>query len=596
MKIKNLSILALSAMAMGLASCSDDEPAVKGSENTNGGKFYATVQLNLPGSRSETYPDKPEDYQDPSNSNHGYEVGKTYENNVNNVVIVMATRDAAGNYNPVACSDRLSATPATGSEATKPVFNIVFQQKDIDAIASQEVYLFAYCNVEGATFSEEGMSFNNNGFINNIGKITSAAPNQGIWKRGNFLMVNAANISIESLKRTIPGKESLEKNYNTPEKALNLGTIDVARAAARFDFKSINDNKYEIRDINANEDGTHDLVATVKVLEMAPLNIAHEFYMFPRVSTDGTDTNWEHLGYELSNNWVVSPNFGAKGEKLTAGSDLLNKYFFQSPANTYDDTKYYEYTNIEEFLKNGEDHNETQWNEPTNTIDKSGYKIWRYVTENTLPEIAAQKKGISTGVVFKAEILSAENSLMADAMDKGEDIYSYDGTIYGSLANLREFVAGIDPSNPLYLAFNKVFNPQNLEINPLLATTEDGNFTMADNQLAAYAKDLANNNTFKIYRATNEADGYHYYIYYLYRNRHNNNGIDTSMGAMEFGTVRNNIYKLSITGISEFGHTADPDDDPDPEDPDDPDEEPKTYIKVACRVVPWMVRVNNIEF
>ena len=63
---------------------------------------------------------------------------------------------------------------------------------------------------------------------------------------------------------------------------------------------------------------------------------------------------------------------------------------------------------------------------------------------------------------------------------------------------------------------------------------------------------------------------------------------------MEFSTVRNNVYKLAVTNILEFGHPGDPKDDPDPENPEDPDETPKTYFRVQVKVLPWVVRVNNI--
>lgn len=66
------------------------------------------------------------------------------------------------------------------------------------------------------------------------------------------------------------------------------------------------------------------------------------------------------------------------------------------------------------------------------------------------------------------------------------------------------------------------------------------------------------------------------------------------MRAMEFATVRNNVYKLYVEKINQFGHPGNPDDDPDPEDPDDPDESDKVYFKVSVRVLPWVVRVNNI--
>ena len=68
------------------------------------------------------------------------------------------------------------------------------------------------------------------------------------------------------------------------------------------------------------------------------------------------------------------------------------------------------------------------------------------------------------------------------------------------------------------------------------------------------------------------------------------------MGAMEFGVVRNNVYKLAVTDISRLGHPRISENDPDPEDPDKPDEEGKIYFKLSIEVLPWVVRVNNIEF
>ena len=101
-----------------------------------------------------------------------------------------------------------------------------------------------------------------------------------------------------------------------------------------------------------------------------------------------------------------------------------------------------------------------------------------------------------------------------------------------------------------------------------------------------------------IYRASNEedGDGWGYYCYYFYWNRHNDNEKSGKMGPMEFATVRNNVYKLAVTKISEFGHPRVTDFDPDPVEPKDPDEEPKVYFQVQVDVLPWVVRVNDIEF
>ena len=71
------------------------------------------------------------------------------------------------------------------------------------------------------------------------------------------------------------------------------------------------------------------------------------------------------------------------------------------------------------------------------------------------------------------------------------------------------------------------------------------------------------------------------------------------MGNMEFAVVRNNVYKLCVDKIAKFGH-PDPKDpknpDPDPEDPTDPDESLNYYFNVTVKVLPWVVRVNHIEF
>ena len=98
---------------------------------------------------------------------------------------------------------------------------------------------------------------------------------------------------------------------------------------------------------------------------------------------------------------------------------------------------------------------------------------------------------------------------------------------------------------------------------------------------------------FTIYRYDDDVNAYCTLYYYWNRHVDNNNAV---MGEKEFGVVRNNVYKLSVTEISGLGHTRKPGDDPDPVDPNDPDEKSDVKIKVSCIVDPWTVRVNNIKF
>ena len=64
------------------------------------------------------------------------------------------------------------------------------------------------------------------------------------------------------------------------------------------------------------------------------------------------------------------------------------------------------------------------------------------------------------------------------------------------------------------------------------------------------------------------------------------------MGIMEFATVRNNVYKVAVSSVLRYGLPMDGDN---PDD-DNPDEEENYYFKVVVKVLPWVVRINNVEF
>ena len=110
-------------------------------------------------------------------------------------------------------------------------------------------------------------------------------------------------------------------------------------------------------------------------------------------------------------------------------------------------------------------------------------------------------------------------------------------------------------------------------------------------------KAAATKNGITLYQSSeDEQDGWGYYCYYFYWNRHNTNENPSVIGPMEFAVVRNNVYKLAVTGISRLGHPRLSENDPDPVDPEDPDEKGEVYISVDVEVLPWVVRVNDIEF
>lgn len=79
--------------------------------------------------------------------------------------------------------------------------------------------------------------------------------------------------------------------------------------------------------------------------------------------------------------------------------------------------------------------------------------------------------------------------------------------------------------------------------------------------------------------------------YYPYWIKHADNGVNQgtgSVGVMEFGIVRNNIYDMEVTGISGLGLSE-----VDVTDPENPDEDTSLKIQVNLYVKNWVVRNNG---
>ncbi|MDY2859234.1 MAG: fimbria major subunit, partial [Candidatus Cryptobacteroides sp.] len=189
----------------------------------------------------------------------------------------------------------------------------------------------------------------------------------------------------------------------------------------------------------------------------------------------------------------------------------------------------------------------------------------------------------STGVVFKAQITAgdgASEDIKAE-LASGKRIYVFNNTFYGTWDAVKKAATDKGAEATLAAAYNQA----------AASITESATEPTAKAAAAA---------GFTGY--SREDDG-NYYTYYYYWNRHNDNGKPYDMGIMEFAVVRNNVYKLCVESIAKFGHPTPPTDptnptdpDPDPVKPDDPDESVNYYFNVTVKVLPWTVRINNIEF
>ncbi len=584
--MKHLSKFAFGALALALASCSSEAPAPNNGNDADG-DVYATLKIKLPSATRA--------------GNAGQEYGQDSENYVSKILVVLTTKNDKGDYIFLTYdeSDAMGGNTIPGdhetTEGQTPVnelkYTLNFSAKDMDPSAlgvadsneGADIYVFAFCNPTArlrtlvSNWDSGTTTFNGNSY----GVVGGG---NSIWNADNFLMTNCH--IPEAVK--LPSRSSLVQNHNTPEKAFNLGTVHVKRLAARFDFAlggDNADNKYEIK--NTSGEGT---MGTIELTDMAMFNIAKNFYYLPR-----SNDKWDWTGKTTLCGDLESPYFvmsynanGFKQQPLSNGD--YKKYYFanligntfatggaEDPGSAQPDgggSTALTWTSIrpDDWKEKTEDSNDG-WTQAT----KNDYRIWRYATENTIPaadaqnSTASQKVGITTGVVFKGTFTPTNNTLW-----NGNVIYLYNGIVYGDFKALKDYVTKY-PESVVAGAFAEVNNLKNGTYDDANPTTNllEGLTSAQRHGFKAYVPDAGKNT---------------YTMYYFYYNRHESNGNNSQMGVNEFGVVRNNVYKLQVTTCGSLGEPEAP------ENPDNPDEEEKAYFTVSCHVMPWTVRINNIEF
>lgn len=647
MKRKNWSIFFIGMLAMcTIAGCSDNE--------LNGGNepgvypghpedaVYMNVNIQLPvggkNTRSETDSDKDDDY---GTSTDGTEVGKDYENKVNGVLIVLADASnnfiAAGEHNslPVVREGIVNTTQKINKSALAAYYG-----NGTLGAGKDQVNLYVFCNPTMELKQIFEKSGTDNKWIDEIatleeepnGTATGAAVWGGNDHKAGFLMATA---SSKDIKKYIPKNFTDWDNFTTENNAFdfsgkntlsngteigNIGNIRVERVVARFDFKDGSPSKDQTYVI-AEKDNKPTL--KVKLNKMALINMSKHFYYLRRVSDNGLANNVEICGTEYDSgqscNFVVDTDAEQKNGDINASypfADYFNFCLGHQDNNTWsiDETARDQwYTSlISDVIKKDED-NDDKWN---NNHSRDGYRIWRYATENTIPGMNKQENGISTGIVFKGKIQVTTDAPQAlqDAINKATGdsnadaiLYAYSNQLYVSWTEVRK--AALDATANEEFKKAVFGTPKNTPSETVYSDdTESPDYlwniwhnVKGHNDAAALSafKEVATNkdHQFTLYQSSEDKnDGAGYYCYYFYWNRHNDNGNNGVMGPMEFAVVRNNVYKLSVVDINRLGHPRLSENDPDPVDPGTPDEKGDIYLKLSVEVLPWVVRINDIEF
>lgn len=654
MKRKNWSIFFIGMLAMcTIAGCSDNElnggnePGVYPGHPEDAVYMNVNIQLPVGGknTRSETDSDKDDDY---GTSTDGTEVGKDYENKVNGVLIVLADASnnfiAAGEHNslPVVREGIVNTTQKINKSALATYYG---SNGTLEA-GKDQVNLYVFCNPTMELKQIFEKSGTDSKWIDEIAtleeKTNGTATGAAVWggndHKAGFLMATA---SSRDINKQIPKNFTDWDNFTTENNAfdfsgkntLSNGTeidntgnrnIRVERVVARFDFKDGSPSKDQTYVIAEKDDKP---TLKVKLNKMALINMSKHFYYLRRVSGNGLADNGlpnkvEICGTEYDSgqswNYVVDTDAEQKKGDINASypfADYFNFCLGHQDNNTWsiDETARDQwYTSlISDVIKKDED-NDDKWN---NNHSRDGYRIWRYATENTIPGMNKQENGISTGIVFKGKIQVTTDAPQAlqDAINKATGdsnadaiLYAYSNQLYVSWTEVRE--AALDATANEEFKKAVFGTPKNTPSETVYSDdteSPDHLWNIWHNEknhndaaaLSAFKKVATNkDHQFTLYQSSKDGNDAGYYCYYFYWNRHNDNGNNGVMGPMEFAVVRNNVYKLSVVDINRLGHPRLSENDPDPVDPGTPDEKGDIYLKLSVEVLPWVVRINDIEF
>ena len=505
----------MAAFLVAMTGCQKESPAEQADQVTAGENIYMELKIQAVDTRSGTDEKAPAQGGSNSDATLDYEVGKDYENKISSVDVVLRNADkfiVASNVVPTAKDGGWLATFNSGNIAE-----------------GDEYYVYIYANCSASQNLDA----------------TSTAEISTMTQEDKFWMTNAYTATKVKV-----GALSTKKDEPTM-----LGSHFVERSMARFDYMAVKDgNVYTLTDEKNNG-------IKVTLTHAAIINQSKEFYLLRRATDPSDDIV---IGYpEIATNYVVDTDWTEKSTAFSSKDYDNVAENFDYHLSTPEDWDWKELSSLSKDDNWGDADSDggATGIEQTPTHAYTGYKIFGYVKENTLPDVNSQVNGMSTGVVFKGQITGA---VVTDAA--GADIYVFDGKLYGTWDKV---VAASTSSEVLQYYVDK-FGKDDEKF-------DDDTYTA----LAAAG--------FARYTAVTENEKPVYYTYYYYWNRHNDNKDNKAMGAMEFAVVRNNVYKLCVDYITKLGYPT-----PGELDPDDPNESGEYYFGVSVTVVPWVVRVNHI--
>lgn len=308
-------------------------------------------------------------------------------------------------------------------------------------------------------------------------------------------------------------------------------SISLERVVAKIELTQTQES-FPLKDEKGN------VYCTVKLNNFRIMNLATQFYLFRHTAV---------LNDFQEPNSYTTENFGNINTNEKNGY-VIDPYFFKKSPNVEDAKNF---TNADGFFADAlvqMNPNDNQWS----GMNQANSWSYAYCLENCMYS-TAQRNAYSTGVMFKATLDIATDHVFNEVGQNVSKPSNWPTRLYYCG---KKFFTSIEAIKYMYDI------PADITAE---STTEE---------LAKYH--------IKYFDKTEN-----YSCYYNYWIKHLDND-SPEMGVMEFGIVRNNIYRLSVNKIGDLG-TGEPT--IKPEQPDEND----AILNINLDVFPWTIRKQDVE-
>lgn len=544
-RLKYMSMMGLAALLLTTWSACSDDTDIPGGENPEEARAYTTVTIAVPNGVAETRAGTTADTDDNTT-----EAGSEDEYKVKTANLYLFPGGASSSFGSATLKEIISINQFTQMTAsTADAKTIVWTSKKTALTPGDyRIYIVVNGTVNGVSDSSKGSLTEADFLAKTTADATgviAAVPEAGLVMASRSPQSDNMN-TLPYIAQTIT-KDPEQTIAATVERM--MGKITVTAGGANVASAA---NVYTSFSTTVTAIGN---ITNITLTGYYVVNARKEGYYFRHVDKESTATNpLGEANYGNSSTslpYVVDPKTYSKTYAGTPTA-LANSYadWYLQGSGAFD---------LSSFGSFGGSYTDM----PGYSSSAAETKVAAYCYENTMLK-EKQKNGYTTGIVFKAEIAPSkmiqkktgsggveENSTFTSM----SEIFYHSGIFYKDIAALKE--AGV-----------------------LLAGE-----TSSSSASGAPA-DLKKNDVQCFKKGS--ADG-KFVCYYPYWIKHISSD-DVAEDVMEFGIVRNNVYKVTVTSIQGVGKDGVTEDIITDTETDDPT---TVLLNVKLSIKPWIVRTNN---